>query len=145
MFEQWTGFRSGNWMHEIDVRGFIQKNYTPYDGDESFLVGATDRTRDLWNQATALMAEEHARGILDADTTIPATITSHQPAYIDQNLEQIVGFQTDKPLKRAIMPFGGIRVVKSALAAYGYTLDPLTEEIFTKYRKTHNGGVFDAY
>jgi formate C-acetyltransferase len=145
MFEQWQGFNSGSWMTEIDVRHFIQTNYTPYEGDESFLAGATARTHTLWDKVTALMAQERQQGVLDADTAIVSTITSHSPGYIDQTLEQIVGLQTDKPLKRAIMPLGGIRVVKASLEAYGYKLDPKTEEIFTKYRKTHNDGVFDGY
>jgi len=145
MFEQWQGFNLGNWMNEIDVRHFIQTNYTPYQEDESFLVGATARTQALWSQVTQLMAQERENGILDADTTIVSTITSHTPGYIDRELEQIVGLQTDQPLKRAIMPFGGIRVVKTSLEAYGYKLDSNTEKIFTKYRKTHNDGVFDGY
>lgn len=145
MFEQWQEFNSGNWMKEIDVRDFIQKNYKPYQGNESFLAGATARTKMLWNQVTLLMAQEREKGILDADTAVVSTITAHKPGYIDQNLEQIVGLQTEKPLKRAIMPFGGIRVVKAGLEAYSYKLDPATEEIFTKYRKTHNDGVFDGY
>jgi formate C-acetyltransferase len=145
MFEQWQGFNSGNWNDEIDVRNFIQTNYTPYEGDESFLSAATPRTQALWEQVKNLMAQEREKGVLDADTAIASTITSHSPGYIDRALEQIVGLQTDKPLKRAIMPFGGIRVVKASLKAYGYELDPKTEEIFTKYRKTHNDGVFDGY
>jgi formate C-acetyltransferase len=145
MFEQWQGFQSGTWTTEIDVRDFIQKNYAPYAGDESFLTGATAATETLWQQVAALMVEERQKGVLDADTRIPSSITAHAPGYIDQALEQIVGLQTDKPLKRAIMPFGGIRVVKAGLKAYGYELDPATEETFTKYRKTHNDGVFDAY
>ncbi|GAB4242432.1 MAG: formate C-acetyltransferase [Elainellaceae cyanobacterium] len=145
MFEQWQGFNSGSWINEIDVRNFIQTNYTPYQGDESFLASATARTQSLWDKVTTLMAQERQKGVLDADTAIVSTITSHSPGYIDQNLEQIVGLQTDKPLKRAIMPFGGIRVVKASLAAYGYKLDPTTEQVFTKYRKTHNDGVFDGY
>ncbi|MBE9180185.1 formate C-acetyltransferase [Oculatella sp. LEGE 06141] len=145
MFEQWQGFKSGNWVNEIDVRSFIQTNYTSYDGDDSFLVNATERTQTLWVQVKNLMAQERETGILDADTATVSAITAHSPGYIDQNLEQIVGVQTDKPLKRAIMPLGGIRVVKASLKAYGYQLDPTTEEIFTKYRKTHNDGVFDAY
>ncbi len=145
MFEQWKEFKPGSWINEIDVRDFIQKNYTPYEGDASFLEGATARTQNLWQQVALLMAEERERGILDADTSIVSTITSHQPGYIDQAQEQIVGLQTDQPLKRAIMPFGGIRVVKNALNAYGYTLAPQVEEIFTRYRKTHNDGVFDGY
>lgn len=145
MFKQWKGFVTGNWTQEIDVRDFIQKNYTPYEGNESFLASASDRTQKLWEQVTALMKQEREKGILDADTQVVSTITSHAPGYIDQQLEQIVGLQTDKPFKRAIMPFGGIRVVKASLESYGYKLDPETEEIFTKYRKTHNDGVFDAY
>lgn len=145
MFEQWKEFNSGNWMNEVDVRSFIQTNYTPYAGDESFLAKATDRTRHLWGKVSALMAQEREKGILDADTAIVSNITSHSPGYIDQTLEQIVGLQTDQPLKRAIMPFGGVRVVKASLDAYGYKLDPETEKIFTQYRKTHNDGVFDAY
>lgn len=143
--EQWNGFSPGNWTKEVDVRDFIQKNYTPYEGDESFLVGATSRTEELWKQVAQLMVKEREKGVLDTDTAIASTIVSHAPGYIDKDLEQIVGLQTDKPLKRAIMPNGGIRVVKAGLEAYGYTLDPATEEIFTKYRKTHNDGVFDAY
>lgn len=145
MFEQWQSFNSGSWMTEIDVRHFIQTNYTPYEGDESFLTVATTQTQALWSRVKDLMAQEREKGILDADTATVSTITSHNPGYIDRDLEQIVGLQTDKPLKRAIMPFGGIRVVKASLEAYGYQLDPTTEEIFTKYRKTHNDGVFDAY
>jgi formate C-acetyltransferase len=145
MFEQWKEFSPGNWMTEVNVREFIQKNYTPYEGDESFLSSATAQTEALWKQVTALMAQEREKGILDTDTAVVSTITSHSPGYIDRNLERIVGLQTDKPLKRAIMPFGGIRVVKASLEAYGYKLDPKTEEVFTKYRKTHNDGVFDAY
>ncbi|MBD2577109.1 formate C-acetyltransferase [Oscillatoria sp. FACHB-1406] len=143
--EQWNEFNPGNWTKEVDVRDFIQKNYTPFEGDESFLVGATSRTEELWQQVAQLMIKEREKGILDADTAIASTIVSHAPGYIDKDIEQIVGLQTDKPLKRAIMPLGGIRVVKASLEAYGYKLDPATEEIFTKYRKTHNDGVFDAY
>ncbi|MEN9229975.1 MAG: formate C-acetyltransferase [Thermostichus sp. DG02_5_bins_236] len=138
-------FVPGSWQTSIDVRDFIQRNVTPYTGDESFLMGATERTEQLWAKVKNLMAQERERGILDVDTAVPSTITSHAPGYIDSNLEQIVGLQTDKPLKRAIMPFGGIRVVQGSLEDYGYKLDPQTEEIFTKYRKTHNDGVFDAY
>ncbi|WP_088891354.1 formate C-acetyltransferase [Leptolyngbya ohadii] len=145
MFEQWQSFRPGSWMNEIDVRQFIQANYKPYDGSESFLENATDRTKTLWDQVARLMVQERQKGVLDADTAIVSSITSHKPGYIDRDLEQIVGLQTDKPLKRAIMPFGGIRVVKASLKAYGYELDPATEETFTRYRKTHNDGVFDGY
>lgn len=145
MLQQWQNFNSGEWVDEINVRDFIQKNYTPYDGNESFLTGSTDRTLSLWSQVKDLMSQERKQGVLDADTAIVSTITSHSPGYIDPSLEQIVGLQTDKPLKRAIMPLGGIRVVRASLEAYGYQLDPTTEKIFTQYRKTHNDGVFDAY
>lgn len=138
-------FVPGAWQTTIDVRDFIQRNYSPYTGDDSFLAPATERTQRLWARVRDLMATERERGVLDADTRVPSGITSHAPGYIDQTLEQIVGLQTDKPLKRAIMPFGGIRVVEGALKAYGYELDPQTKETFTKYRKTHNDGVFDAY
>jgi len=143
--DQWQGLIEGKWTQEINVRNFIHKNYTPYVGDESFLVPATERTQTLWNLVRDLMKVEREKSILDVDTKIPSNIISHSPGYIDQSLEQIVGLQTDQPLKRAIMPFGGIRVVKASLHSYGYELDPETEEIFTKYRKTHNDGVFDAY
>ncbi len=136
-------FQSGAWKHSINVRDFIQGNYTPYLGDAQFLAPATDRTLQLWDKVKDLMGRE--RGVLDADTAVPSTITSHAPGYIDRELEQIVGLQTDKPLKRAIMPFGGIRVVEAGLNAYGYDLDAQTRDIFTKYRKTHNDGVFSAY
>ncbi len=145
MLEQWKGFVPGKWTQEINVRDFIQKNYTPYAGDESFLASPTEQTYKLWNQVLELMKQEREKGVLDADTKVGSSITSHAPGYIDRELEKIVGLQTDKPLKRAIMPYGGIRVVKAGLEAYGYQLDPETEEIFTKYRKTHNDGVFDAY
>lgn len=141
----WREFTGGDWVDRIDVRDFIQRNYTPYTGDGSFLVGASDRTQQLWAKVRDLMALEREKGVLDADTSVPSSITAHAPGYIDRDLEQIVGLQTDKPLKRAIMPFGGIRVVETSLKAYGYELDPRTKEIFTKYRKTHNDGVFDAY
>jgi formate C-acetyltransferase len=141
---QWEGFTASTWTEEINVRDFIQKNYTPYIGDESFLASPTEQTQTLWDKVKFLMQQEREKGVLDADTKVVSTITSHAPGYIAQELEQIVGLQTDKPLKRAIMPFGGIRVAKKALEAYGYQLDSQTEEIF-KYRKTHNDGVFDGY
>ncbi|MFM7426017.1 MAG: pyruvate formate lyase family protein, partial [Elainella sp.] len=140
--EKWA---PGKWSDNIDVRDFIQTNYTPYLGDYSFLAPPTERTQTLWQQVAELMRQEREKGILDVDTKLVSTITSHAPGYIAQELEQIVGLQTDKPLKRAIMPLGGIRTVKAALEAYGYQLDPQTEDIFTRYRKTHNDGVFDAY
>uniref|UniRef100_A0A832H2L8 Formate acetyltransferase n=1 Tax=Oscillatoriales cyanobacterium SpSt-402 TaxID=2282168 RepID=A0A832H2L8_9CYAN len=145
MFEQWQGFNSGNWTTDVDVRDFIQQNYSPYEEDEAFLRGATSQTQALWKAVAQLMLQEREKGILDVDTSVVSTITSHAPGYIDRSLEQIVGLQTDKPLKRAIMPLGGIRVVKASLEAYGYQLNPATEEIFSKYRKTHNDGVFDGY
>ncbi|GCL35285.1 formate acetyltransferase [Sphaerospermopsis reniformis] len=143
--EQWQDFVVGKWNQEVNVRDFIQQNYTPYDGDDSFLANATERTQNLWGLVSDLMKLEREKGILDTDTQVPSNIVSHAPGYIDPTLEQIVGLQTDKPLKRAIMPFGGIRVVKNSLESYNYQLDPQTEEIFTKYRKTHNDGVFDGY
>lgn len=145
MYKQWENFNKGLWCKEIDVRDFIQQNYTPYTGDASFLSGATKRTTSLWSQIMELMKQEHERGILSAETKIPSSITAYGAGYINQELEKIVGLQTDEPLKRAIMPFGGLRVVKKALESYGYTLDTKVEEIFSKYRKTHNDGVFDAY
>ena len=145
MLQQWKGFVPGQWTEEINLRDFIQQNYTPYEGDEAFLASKTEVTHQLWEKVKDLMAVEREKGILDTDTKVPSGITAHAPGYIDKDLEKIVGVQTDQPLKRAIMPFGGIRVVKSSLEAYGYQLDPQTQEIFTKYRKTHNDGVFDAY
>lgn len=142
---QWEQFHVGRWIEEINVRDFIQKNYHPYLGTGDFLVGSSDRTRLLWEKVSVLMEVEREKGILESDNQLPTGITAHAPGYIAQDLEQIVGLQTDKPLKRAIMPFGGIRVVKKSLEAYGYQLDPQTLEVFTKYRKTHNDGVFDAY
>ncbi|MFC1467777.1 formate C-acetyltransferase [Verrucomicrobiota bacterium] len=142
---EWQGFSSGKWQKEVDVRDFIQTNYTPYEGDDSFLADATDDTTALWNQVCGLMKEEWAKGILDADTKTVSAITSHAAGYIDRSLEQIVGLQTDKPLKRGIMPFGGLRMVEGGLKAYGYELDPAMADVFRKFRKTHNDGVFDAY
>jgi formate C-acetyltransferase len=140
------GFVRGRWQTEIDVRDFIQANYLPYEGDASFLAGPTERTRALWQKVSALMREERERGgVLDVETHIPSTINAHAPGYIDADAELIVGLQTDAPLKRAIMPFGGWRLVENALKAYGYEPDAKVSEIFTRYRKTHNDGVFDAY
>ena len=141
----WQGFTLGRWADRIDVRGFIQANVTPYLGDAAFLAGPTDRTRALWSRLTAMFPDERARGVYDVDTHTPAAITSHAPGFIDREHELIVGLQTEAPLRRAIMPNGGLRMVESGLAAYGYTLDPAVREIFTRYRKTHNDGVFDAY
>ncbi|MEU8107829.1 formate C-acetyltransferase [Nonomuraea muscovyensis] len=143
--DAWRGFQGADWRATIDVRAFIQANYTPYEGDASFLAGPTERTRAVWTAVSALFPEERERGIHDVDAATPSSITSHRPGYIDRDRELIVGLQTDAPLKRAIMPAGGLRMVENGLAAYGFTLDPLVKEIFTKYRKTHNDGVFDAY
>jgi len=144
--DAWRGFNKGNWCQEIDVRDFIIRNYTPYEGDESFLVGPTDRTRKLWEKVSELLKKERENGgVLDVDTHTISTITSHKPGYIDKELEVIVGLQTDEPLKRAIMPFGGIRMVIKGAEAYGHSVDPQVVEIFTKYRKTHNQGVYDVY
>ncbi len=145
MRQEWYEFQPGSWTTDINVRSFIQHNYTPYEGDASFLVGTTKKTEELWEEVKKLMAEETQKGILDAETSKPSTITTFGPGYVDKDKEVIVGFQTDKPLKRGIMPNGGIRVVKNALEAYGYNLDKTTEEIYTLNRKTHNDGVFDAY
>ncbi len=144
---EWEGFAPGRWSNSgINVRDFIQKNYTPYDGDGSFLCGPTEATRSLWDQVMELAKQEReAGGVLDMDTKIISTITSHGPGYLNKGLEKIVGFQTDKPFKRALQPFGGIRMAQQACKEYGYTVDPEVVEIFTKYRKTHNQGVFDAY
>ncbi len=138
-------FEQGKWNTEIDVRDFIQKNYTPYDGDESFLKGATEKTLKLWEKVSLLLENERkCGGVLDIDTKIISTINAHQAGYIDKELETIVGLQTDQPLKRAIMPFGGIRMVHTSLKAYEREMDPVMDHVF-KYRKTHNDGVFDAY
>ncbi len=142
---QWQSFSTGKWTQEVNVRDFIQQNYTPYLGDESFLKPATARTQSLWGEVLELMKLEREKGVLDVDTKVPSSITTHRPGYINKNQEIIVGLQTEKPLKRAIMPLGGIRVVKASLESYNYQLDPETEKIFTKYRKTHNDGVFDGY
>jgi formate C-acetyltransferase len=141
---QWQGFTPGLWQRQIDVRAFIQLNYAPYEGDESFLAGPTERTKKMWAKLGELFVEERAKGVLDI-SQVPSSITAHQPGYIDRDNEIIVGLQTDAPLKRAIMPNGGFRMVLSALEAYGHEPDPQVVEIFTKHRKTHNAGVFDAY
>jgi formate C-acetyltransferase len=143
--DPWRTFTGTQWRLTVDVRDFIQQNYEPYDGDAGFLAGATDRTRGLWAKLSDLMVVERERGVLDVDVHTPASITSHSPGYIDKDAEIIVGLQTDAPLKRAIMPNGGWRMVENGLKAYGFEADPQVREIFTKYRKTHNDGVFDAY
>jgi formate C-acetyltransferase len=141
----WRGFRGSQWRERIDVAGFIADNYTAYEGDGGFLAGPTRRTKALWHSLAPQLAQERARGIFDVDVHTPSTITSHHAGYIDRDLELIVGLQTEAPLKRAIMPNGGLRMVEQGLAAYGYTVDPLVHEVFTRYRKTHNEAVFDAY
>ena len=142
----WEGFVGGDWQNEVNVRDFIQKNYTPYEGDESFLADATPATTALWDKVMeGIKIENKTHEPLDFDTDNPSTITSHKPGYINKELEKIVGLQTDAPLKRAIMPFGGIKMVKGSCEVYGRQLDPEVEHIFTEYRKTHNQGVFDVY
>ena len=145
--KEWDGFKEGRWSTtSVNVRDFIKKNYTPYDGDESFLAGPTEATKKLWDQVMDLSRQEReAGGVLDMDTKIISTITSHKAGYLNKDLEQIVGLQTDKPFKRSLQPFGGIRMAQQACKEYGYEVDPSVVEIFTKYRKTHNQGVFDAY
>ena len=144
-FETWNDFAGEQWKSEINVRDFIQSNYTPYEGDGSFLTGPTARTSELWQQLGRLFELERQKGVVDAETSKPQSITTYGPGYIDRDREVIVGLQTDAPLKRGIFPKGGIRMVENSLKSYGYELDPLTREIFTKYRKTHNEGVFSAY
>ncbi|MCI8659464.1 MAG: formate C-acetyltransferase [Lachnospiraceae bacterium] len=146
MKHEWRSFRSGDWEREINVRNFIQKNYTPYDGNESFLAAATKNTQALWDQVMSLSRREQASGgVLDMDTKIISTITSHGPGYLDKEKETIVGFQTDKPFKRSLQPYGGIRMAEKACSDNGYQVEPEISEFFTKHRKTHNAGVFDAY
>ena len=145
-YEGWRGFEGGTWVREINIRSFIRHNYTPYDGNEDFLEGPTQDTLDLWDQVMELTRQEReAGGVLDMDTSIISTITSHGPGYLNKEKEKIVGFQTDKPFKRAMMPYGGIRMAEKACADNGYTIDPQVKEFFTTHRKTHNAGVFDAY
>ena len=141
----WRGFQGGSWRDQVDVAGFVRANVRPYTGDEGFLSGPTERTTHVWGLLTAMFPQERERGIHDVDTRTPASITAHAPGYIDRDRELIVGLQTDAPLRRAIMPFGGLRMVENGLKAYGYELDPVVKEIFTRYRKTHNAAVFDAY
>lgn len=145
-FEQWNGFTDGSWTDSIDVRGFIQKNYTPYTGDDSFLADATEKTKKLWDVVLDLYKKEKDNGgVLDIDAKTISGITAYKPGYIQKDLEEIVGLQTDAPLKRAIMPYGGIRIVEKSCAAYNKEVDPEVEKIFHGIRKTHNDGVFDAY
>ena len=148
-FEQWNGFEGRTWKEEINVRDFIQKNYKPYDGNEDFLAAPTENTKKLWDMLQKLQKEERAKGgVLDMDTNIVSTLTSHKPGYIGEDtkdMEAVVGLQTDKPLKRAFMPFGGIKMAEQACETYGYTPDPELHKIFTEYSRTHNQGVFDAY
>lgn len=143
---QWSGFQHGAWEHEVNVRDFIQKNYTLYEGDDSFLAGPTKRTQELWEQVMELSRQEQeAGGVLDMDTQVISTITSHGPGYLNKEKETIVGFQTDKPFKRSLQPYGGIRMAEKACADNGYKVDPEITRFFTEHRKTHNAGVFDAY
>ena len=146
-YKGWEGFVPGKWCNdEVDVRDFIQRNYTPYEGDATFLAPATDATKKLWEIVCDLTKKELAAGgVLNADTKVVSTLTSHAAGYLDKDLEKIVGLQTDEPFKRSLQPFGGLRISESALNLYGYELDPEVKDIFTKYRKTHNEGVFDAY
>ncbi|MBM9433431.1 formate C-acetyltransferase [Flaviflexus sp. JY899] len=141
----WHGFETGSWIEHVDVRDFIQKNYTPYLGDDSFLAGPTERTLKIWGILSDMFPEEREKGVYDVDATTPSTITAHAPGYISEEDEVIVGLQTDAPLKRAIMPYGGWRMVENSLKTYGYEVDPFLKEVFTTYRKTHNQGVFDVY
>ena len=143
--DPWHGFQPGSWQTAIDVRDFIQRNYTPYHGDASFLAPATERTQKLWDKLGELLKEERARGVLAVSTDRASSITAHDAGYIDQPNEIIVGLQTDAPLKRAIMPNGGLRMVESGLEAFGFQLDPVIKEVWTHYRKSHNQGVFDVY
>ncbi|MFR8274660.1 MAG: pyruvate formate lyase family protein, partial [Roseburia hominis] len=148
-FEQWEGFAGKNWRNSVDVRDFIQENYTPYEGDESFLEGPTEATDKLWGRLQELQKEERAKGgVLDMETEVVSGLTAYGPGYIDdsmKDLEQVVGLQTDKPLKRAFMPYGGINMAVKACTTYGYEPSERLKEIFTKYHKTHNQGVFDIY
>ena len=146
MRSEWEGFTGGKWVNEIDVRDFIQKNYTPYDGDESFLAGPTQATKELWEQVLDLQRQEReAGGVLDMDTKVISTITSHGPGYLDKSKEKIVGFQTDKPFKRSLQPWGGLRMAEKACQDNGYEMDPEVSAFFAVNRKTHNEGCFDAY
>ncbi|WML44939.1 formate C-acetyltransferase [Neobacillus sp. PS3-40] len=143
---QWQGFEKGNWEKEVNIRDFILKNFAPYEGDDSFLEVATEATKELWDQVMELTDQERKNGgVLEMDTETVSTITSHGPGYLNENLEKVVGVQTDKPFNRSLQPFGGIRMAKQACESYGYKLNPEIEKIFTEFRKTHNQGVFDVY
>jgi formate C-acetyltransferase len=141
----WRGFNSGNWRTRIDVRDFIISNVTPYVGDEKFLTGPSKRTKAVWEKLQPYFQQERKKGVLAVDAHTPSTVLAHKPGYIDQENEIIVGLQTDQPFKRAIFPYGGLRMVEAGLKAAGFEADPQVHEAFTKYRKTHNDGVFDAY
>ena len=145
MYKGWEGFVPGKWSNdEVNVRDFIQRNYTPYEGDDSFLAGPTQATKDLWKIIMDLSAKERAAGgVLNADTDIISTLTSHKPGYLNKDLEKIVGLQTDEPFKRSLQPFGGIKMSVQACEMYGYKVSDRVKEIFTKYRKTHNYVVYD--
>ena len=146
MYEGWAGFEGGTWVEEINLRSFIRHNFTPYDGDESFLEGPTQDTKDLWAQVMDLTKQEReAGGVLDMDTKVITGITSHGPGYLNKDKEKIVGFQTDKPFKRALHVYGGIRMAEKACSDNGYQVDPEISSFFTEHRKTHNAGVFDVY
>ena len=141
----WKGFHTGEWRHLVNVRNFIQKNYTPYEGDEGFLTSTTERTDRVWEKAHVLIVEEVQKGIIDVETNVVSGINNFAPGYIDKENEVIVGLQTDAPLKRIVNLYGGMRMATSALKQYGYQLNPEIERHFRLYRKTHNDGVFDAY
>ena len=149
MREEWTGFKGTHWRRDVNVRDFIQSNYAPYDGDESFLAGPTEATERLWGRVQELQAEERARGgVLECECEVVSGLTAYGPGYIDvehPELERVVGLQTDKPLKRAFMPYGGIRMAQQAAETYGYHVNDKFDKIFNEYRKTHNQAVFDAY
>ena len=146
--EEWAGFNAGHWVEDINVRDFIQKNYTPYDGDESFLAGPTEATNKLWDEVQKLQAAERANGgVLECETEVVSGLTAYGPGYIGEDtkdLEKIVGLQTDKPLKRAFMPYGGIKMAQQAAENYGFHVNDKYNQIFNEYRKTHNQAVFDA-
>ena len=141
----WRGFRPGDWQTSINVRDFIVRNVTPYAGNEDFLVGASQRTKAVWAKLQPYFADERKKGVLAVDTKTPSTLLAHKAGYIDRDNEVVVGLQTDQPFKRAIFPFGGLRMVEAGIKAAGFEPDPAVHEAFTKYRKSHNDGVFDAY